>query len=90
MGFFFKIKILYHPTHIASKITRDNATTNVHIFAHHKTDKYAKLNPKNIIPTSLKSHNGLYSITVDSKLTKNKTNDIFDTNTNISQLLNSV
>jgi hypothetical protein len=90
MGFFFNIKILYKPTHIESKITKDNATTIVPILAPQTTDKYAKLNPKNIIPTSLNNHKGLNSTYVETKLTKNKTSDKLDTMTNKSQLLKSV
>ena len=37
-------KILRNPTRIASKITKDNATMSVQIFAPPTTDKYAKAN----------------------------------------------
>jgi hypothetical protein len=45
-------------------MTRERATISVQIFAPHATDRYAIANQKNIIPTSLTSHNGLYSMTV--------------------------
>ena len=75
--------ILHNQTHIASKITKDNATIRVPILAHPTTDKYARLKPKNIIPTSLTKPNGLYSTTVATKEIQNKINDIFFTNNNI-------
>lgn len=84
------MKILYNPTRIASKITKDKATTNVHIFAHQTTDKYANANPKNIIHTSLKSPNGLNSTTVEIKATKNNIKDKFDTKTSVSQFIKVV
>ena len=90
MGFFFRTKILYNQTQIASKITSDKATTNVPIFAHQTTDKYASAKPKNIIPTSLKSPNGLNSIIVEISETKNKINERFDTSTSISRFVNVV
>jgi hypothetical protein len=76
-------KILHNQTHIASKITKDSATIKVPILAHPTTDKYAKLNQKNIIPTSLTNHNGLYSTTVDTKLIQKSTNEIFFTNNKV-------
>ncbi|MEI8008952.1 MAG: hypothetical protein WCI00_06265 [bacterium] len=82
-GFFLTINILHNQTHIASKITKDKATINVPIFAHHTTDKYARLNPKNIIPTSLTSPSGLYSTTVDTRLIQNNMKEIFFTNNNV-------
>ncbi|HCB52195.1 TPA: hypothetical protein DEP21_06615 [Patescibacteria group bacterium] len=72
-----RIKILQNPTQIASKITKDNATIRVPILAPHTTDKYAKLKPKNIIPTSLTNANGLNSITVDTKLILHNAKAIF-------------
>ena len=64
-------------------MTNDNATISVPILAHPITERYARLNPKNIIPTSLTNPNGLYSTTVATRLIQNKTNDIFLTNNNI-------
>ena len=90
MGFFFSTKILYNPTQIESKITSDNATTNVPIFAHQTTDKYAKANPKNIIPTSLKSPNGLNSTIVEINDMKNNISDKFDTKTKTSRFVKVV
>ena len=84
------MKILYSHTHKASKITNDNATTNVPIFAHHTTDKYAKLNPKNIIHTSLSNPNGLNSTIVEINAIKNKINERLDTNTNKSRFVKVV
>ena len=84
------MKILYSHTHKASKITSDNATTNVPIFAHHTTDKYAKLNPKNIIHTSLSNPNGLNSTIVEINAIKNKINERLDTNTNKSRFVKVV
>jgi hypothetical protein len=84
------MKILYNHTQRASKITSDNATTNVPIFAHQTTDKYAKLNPKNIIQTSLSNPHGLNSIIVEISAMKNKINERLDTNTNKSRFVNVV
>ena len=70
-------KILRAPTRIASIITRDNATSNVPILAPQITDKYAILNPKNIIPTSLTNAIGLNSITVETRLNVHNANAIF-------------
>gem|GEM_PF-1511690 len=81
------INILHNQTHIASNITNDKATINVQILAHHTTDKYARLNPKNIMPTSLTNPKGLYSTTVDTSVMTKSTKDIFFTNNNVCILV---
>lgn len=76
-------KILHNQTHIASNITNDNATMMVPIFAPPMTERYAKLNPKNMIHTSLTNPNGLYSTTVDTSEIQKRTKDMFFTNNKV-------
>ncbi|MEI7558296.1 MAG: hypothetical protein WCJ45_05865 [bacterium] len=79
--------ILHNQTHIASKITNDKATIKVPILAPPTTERYAKLNQKNIIPTSLISPSGLYSTTVDTKEIQKRTKEIFLTKRSVWRLI---
>ena len=59
-------------THIISRSTRESVTMSVPIFAPPKSARYANENQKIVVPISLMSQSGLYSIIVYTMDTNHK------------------